>query len=981
MALAAIVGIIIATVLATVPSFRAHSDSDSDSDSFSPANWPNKTKPAISWPTYNDPAWVKETSTGSEVKYQVKNNVLYMEPNNHDCDAEGDNCKVQAQFGTGDYSSSDHNKVTVFAKIGKDHMSKKIYTHKPDGITTKDDKLYDGDIRAIAMRGDLCFPGPVSLDNAFEGTDYFETDTTVSNRTYGGFGNLVDISGLSHLKTLTTSDGTTSVKNLVVTSMRSTFENNYTLQDLTGLDGWDTSQVQSFYYTFGNSLGYEPVYGHLTDSGLAHIAKWDVNSASDMSYMFTSQMSLTSLQKLSGWQPHNVTTMSHIFYDNSNLESLEGLGSWLPAGSSQIRDLSAAFAECGNLTKIDALNTWDVSNLTILDSTFLRDISLTSFEALAAWKTSSVKDLYSTFNGCSKVKSLKGLDNWDTSKVTDMSRTFYAMSRLNNIEAIAKWDTSQVTTMNSLFYSDSDLHDLTSLKGWNLKSLDVTEHSNNKVEYPGNQNTFYGVDWYKVGIPAQRYGGQKFLASTSQIDYCNDVLHDYSKTSQTVYAPARHFSEAYQDGTTLVQKTMPEWYTAYGSLKEGDTGYSAGVVYERPARLTITKIVTNQPASDKSRTFTIKLKLDNVSGTQTYTTLSGNDDTATKTGSKECTNGVCTFELMNGESVYLSELPPTTFTVSEEKKDVPQGYKLNHIEVCDNPSSTDASSCGRDSVTYNGTGTLAAHQNYTPFSYDPDTGTGSMFDAIGMVPNLAVIYNDYETKPLTLSVNSNVRLAYGIQTDKRVKPTKLAYGSAKADEFTLKLCPANELAKDSTASTKTGCIDTKTKANSTLNSVFDTFQLKKAGTYKYTITQVSGSDSSVKYDGETFDVTITVTDKDKNGNLLGYLTAAQANAISVNKSGTDAFGAVQPSTEVKNASDQTDANADSYSMTESDTDQTASDATINAKTDVLDVRTFTNFVPQTNKMPATGGMGVTPFILLALVVFVGGAWLAFGRRK
>lgn len=145
---------------------------------------------------------------------------------------------------------------------------------------------------------------------------------------------------------------------------------------------------------------------------------------------------------------------------------------------------------------------------------------------------------------------------------------------------------------------------------------------------------------------------------------------------------------------------MPEWESAYSTLASGDTGYSEGIVYMRPANLDITKKVSNAPSSGTAATFSITLTLaTKVTGTVTY-------------GGVEFVNGSHTWTgVTNGWTVGLKELPPTAYTITEPESDMPAHYTLKGVTTSDN-------------------GTLHPHLDGRT---DPDT---------------ALVINEYKPEPL-----------------------------------------------------------------------------------------------------------------------------------------------------------------------------------------------------------------------------------------
>ena len=79
-----------------------------------------------------------------------------------------------------------------------------------------------------------------------------------------------------------------------------------------------------------------------------------------------------------------------------------------------------------------------------------------------------------------------------------------------------------------------------------------------------------------------------------------------------------------------------------------------------------------------------------------------------------------------------------------------------------------------------------------------------------------------------------------------------------ADEFNFKLKPDENNKND-----KNGEQNKKNDGNGKIT--FDKLTFSKAGTYKYTITEVAGSDGTITYDGAVYEVIITVSENENGG--------------------------------------------------------------------------------------------------------------------
>lgn len=81
------------------------------------------------------------------------------------------------------------------------------------------------------------------------------------------------------------------------------------------------------------------------------ISHWNVENVTNISYMFSYMNALVTLDYLSAWSPKNLKVLSGFVRFCKNLLDVEFLKEWNISNDNV--DLSAAFAECSNLKKID----------------------------------------------------------------------------------------------------------------------------------------------------------------------------------------------------------------------------------------------------------------------------------------------------------------------------------------------------------------------------------------------------------------------------------------------------------------------------------------------------------------------------------------------------------------------------------------------------------------------------------------------------
>ena len=91
-----------------------------------------------------------------------------------------------------------------------------------------------------------------------------------------------------------------------ITDMSYMFSKCPTLVDLPDISEWDTSSVTNMKYMFDSCEAL---------SGLPDISKWDTTNVTDMSFMFNYCISLPYLPDISKWKTTNLSDKSNMFHD------------------------------------------------------------------------------------------------------------------------------------------------------------------------------------------------------------------------------------------------------------------------------------------------------------------------------------------------------------------------------------------------------------------------------------------------------------------------------------------------------------------------------------------------------------------------------------------------------------------------------------------------------------------------------------------
>ncbi|MBQ9196746.1 MAG: BspA family leucine-rich repeat surface protein [Clostridia bacterium] len=279
-----------------------------------------------------------------------------------------------------------------------------------------------------------------------------------------------------------------------VTGMSALFAYCTNLRTITGIGGWDVSNVTSSYY--GGSM--DTMFQGCTSLTSLDLSGWGAKTANvlGMSNMFKDCANLETLN-VTGWNMGSVTTMYGMFNNCAKLRQITGINAWNPAS---VTTTALMFNECRSLPALD-LSGWRPVSLQTLQRMFWLCENMTTLN-LNGFKPADQCSLYETFGNCRALTSLdvsgwnvgylegtfarcyalRSLDvsGWNTSTVQNMSYTFYFCESLTDLRGINGWDVSSATNMNLMF----------TLCGFT--SLDLSNWNLNKSNYIAMGGMFTG---------------------------------------------------------------------------------------------------------------------------------------------------------------------------------------------------------------------------------------------------------------------------------------------------------------------------------------------------------------------------------------------------------------------------------------------------------------------------------------------------------
>ena len=213
------------------------------------------------------------------------------------------------------------------------------------------------------------------------------------------------------------------------------FFNNSALADISGLAGWDSSNVVSLQGAFMRDFSL---------SDIMPLSNWNTGSLVNAAMLFSYDSALTDISALANWDTSNVTDMFALFGGAKSLKDTLALRNW---DTSSVTDMSYMFSNASSLMFVDVSN-WDTSKVTTMAS---------MFQVGESW----------TGNG--QLIEIIGLGDLDVSNVTDMTCMFYGAGQMTTYD-IARWNVSKVESMNHMFCDNFKLRSL-DLSAWDVSSL------------------------------------------------------------------------------------------------------------------------------------------------------------------------------------------------------------------------------------------------------------------------------------------------------------------------------------------------------------------------------------------------------------------------------------------------------------------------------------------------------------------------------
>jgi hypothetical protein len=220
-----------------------------------------------------------------------------------------------------------------------------------------------------------------------------------------------------------------------LSDMSRMFSGDLTGYNILGLDTWDTSNVSNMENCFAGTYGYA-----------SFINEWNVSKVKIMKGLFYNASNL--ICDLSGWDVSNVDDMSDFFNSTSNFSD----------------------------SNIGNISGWQIPKLTNIQYIFANTQNF-SLNSIAEWDISDIKDISYLFSGATSFNvDLK----WDVSKVQNFTGIFANTVNFNN-RFVETWNLESATTMGGMFSGSDNFSCNLSL--WNFPNCTRFDYMFGRPEY------------------------------------------------------------------------------------------------------------------------------------------------------------------------------------------------------------------------------------------------------------------------------------------------------------------------------------------------------------------------------------------------------------------------------------------------------------------------------------------------------------------
>ena len=194
------------------------------------------------------------------------------------------------------------------------------------------------------------------------------------------------------------------------------------------------------------------------------VSSFDTSRCQDLSIMFGGCTELAEVKGLGNWDTSSCRWMNLMFAGCKNLTVLDGLENW---DVRSVETMESMFELCENLQRVD-VSRFEGKSLTSTHAMFFHCRSLKTVD-VSNLVTGACTDIICMFDGCVDLTSIQGLDTWDVSNVSKCHQVFYYCCSMQAID-VGNWKMSPSGTIQAMFFKCSSLREL-DLSGFDLAAV------------------------------------------------------------------------------------------------------------------------------------------------------------------------------------------------------------------------------------------------------------------------------------------------------------------------------------------------------------------------------------------------------------------------------------------------------------------------------------------------------------------------------
>lgn len=212
-----------------------------------------------------------------------------------------------------------------------------------------------------------------------------------------------------------------------------------------------------------------------------------------------------------------ITGLFPYYLAGNDAQKITSIDQW---GDNVWESFDSSFYGTSNLTSITAIDTPDLSNVTVISAMFYGS-GLSSGASMQTWDTSNITEMNSVFENASSFNI--NIGGWDTSSVIYMNGMFSSASSFN--QDIGGWNISNVQYTDDMFrYAISFNQDIS---GWNTTSL-ISARS----MFFGANN--FNQDLGTWNISNLAFADQMFEGAGLSIENYDNILEGWSAQAPSI---------------------------------------------------------------------------------------------------------------------------------------------------------------------------------------------------------------------------------------------------------------------------------------------------------------------------------------------------------------------------------------------------------------------------------------------------------------